>query len=206
MRSSSDRNHHIPVFLWNSTFILWELAQTDIPDELRWYLRLLSTRLEQAQKSLRILREVHRDIVAFFSLYIDGRYDFNQTVKPNFFEILTDFNKSLPSTEPKVQILQTWEDASISIEHEWAKPPFKELQKTADIWLIVHSLLNHNPDWIFANPTEQQFYEFVDRLRESVWDNYEANQEIDRIMQLKDDFWTKLTLLQNSQILKPFIA
>ncbi len=97
-------------------------------------------------------------------------------------------------------------EIDLLMKSKWEKPPAQKITSTQDYFANrILKLQIINSDGSFKEPTELQFYEFVDVLRERVWDDDALNWEIDRVMKLKDSFWSKIVSLQNSKLLKPFI-
>lgn len=98
-------------------------------------------------------------------------------------------------------------DIDSLMRSRWSKPPAKEISKTKNYFADkILKLQFTNSDGSFSEPTELEFYEYVDALREKVWDVDELHWEIDRVIKLKDSFWSKIVSLQNSELLKWFIA
>jgi len=107
-------------------------------------------------------------------------------------------------TQPNLPKMVT--DAIKVVETDWHEPPAEEMQRAQDYFaqrILDTQILNS--DWAFNEPTEKEFYEFVDALRHKVWDDLDLNAEIDKIMQLKDSFGSKIVSLQNSEVLKPHL-
>lgn len=204
--NSPDPQNHLTVFRWNASFILWELALGSLPESLSGHMRMLAIKLENSQYDRTKAAIILKDIGAFLALYADPEFQFDGTEDVNFYEIWEEWNRQRLSTDTFTHVLKTVCDAEKSLQSEWEQPPFSELQKTADIRPIVCSLLNKNKEWKFASPEEAEFFSFIDALRERVWDDYDANNEIDRIMSLTDSPASKIVSLQNSKILKPFIS
>jgi len=93
-------------------------------------------------------------------------------------------------------------DAERAIRSDWAEPPAVEMY----VYEVASNVVSiEQVDWWISDPEAIEFDAIVQQLRNSVWDDYDLNSEIDRIISLKISYAAKVTDIHESVILKPHL-